>query len=326
MINLVHLEKQNIENFKSQLEGFISKVEYGRFLKETKFEKSYFAKKEAETIIDYALKNYVFIAVNEQSQICGFIGFHFSQWDTDIFDKQFVIIKHFVTFEEELYESYNIANDLLEYFESWVISNNYVVAVVKIDSSYSSCIRAIREKNYEFYETIAIQSLDLKNTNKNTFGDIEYRFADEGDLHQLQKIALENTFPRSHFYLDHRFEVSAINKMYSNWIINAFNSDNKILIVEHSKEIAGMFIYNTIEHKDQKISTWIFAAIDKKYRNLGLGNKLFNATTLSCLNDGAIIIDTSLAVQNTISLRIHSKLNFHPVLSMYTFHKWFKDI
>ncbi len=322
-ITLTRLNESNLELYKPKVKEFLYKVKYGRYLKELKFNNDFFKNIETDHFINYSLSSQVIIACDKQKNILGVIGYHYSDWDSRIFNKKVVIIKYFITYENTLYESYDIAKKLLDYFEKWMTEAKNEVVIIKIDTLYSSCIQILREKSYDFYETILIQSLNVLNRNPDDFKYVKYRFAENKDLSRLQIIANDNTFSRSHFYLDRKFEVQNVNNMYSNWINNAIKED-KILIIEHNNEIAGMFIYSVNELNNKRFATWKFAAVDKKYRNLCLGNNLFDSTVHACIKDGVEIIDTSLAIKNTISLRIHSKLQFCPVLSMYTFHKWFK--
>ncbi len=322
-IDLIQLNESNIELFRPKVEEFLLKVKYGRYLKEDKFDNGIFKAFETDNLIDYSLSKQVILATDNQKNIIGIIGFNYSDWDSKIFDKKVIIIKYFITLEYKLYESYNTAIALLEYFEKWMSQSLNEVVILKVDTLYSSCIRALKEKHYDFYETISIQTLNILSKDLNEYNDSNYRFAEEKDLSELKGIALENTFSRSHFYLDQRFEVDNVNKMYSNWINNAINSEDRVLIIEHESKIAGMFIYSVEELNKVRIATWKFAAVDKTFRNMSLGKKLFNCTIQACIKDRVEIIDTSLPIKNTISLRIHSKLQFSPVLSMYTFHKWF---
>jgi hypothetical protein len=322
-IALIKISGSNIENYRHKIKEFLIEVKYGRYMKESTSQKNINHDIEVKKNFEKNPSHQLVVAVGDNDDILGVIGFQLSEWDSKIFKKRVVIIKTFATIEYSLYESYHIAEALIQHFERWVIFNRGEVIIAKIDTTYSSCIRVLSEKNYLHYETNLIQTLDLNEVSlAESLTSDKYRFADENDLDELKRIAGTNTFPLSHFYLDRRFKKKYVDNMYSKWIENSINSDDKILVIEHDSDIAGMFIYHLNEDSDLKHATWKFAAVDKKYRKRNYGNKIFDLAIQSCIKDGAKWIDTSLAIKNTISLRIHSRLNFMPVMSLYTFHKW----
>ncbi len=313
------LNVTNVELLKPLLKQFLIDTKYGRFLKDARFNNAYFQELELKELINYGLSENIQIAFDNQGIIIGLIGYNFSDWDSNIFDNKVVIIRFFITIEVELFSSYHTANNLLMSFEKWMRNYKNDVVIVKIEALLSSCYKVLVDNNYDFYETISIQSLIISNK----VNQSKYRFAEKEDINELRKIALSNTFDKSHFYLDRKFKVSNVDNMYSNWIENAINSDDKIIVIEYNKHIAGMFIFCINNYNNLKIATWEFAAVDKEFRNKGLGKDLFNSAIDACIKEGVSIIDSEFSIKNIKSFVVHSKLNFIPIYSKYTFHKWF---
>lgn len=315
---IVEITLSNFHYYENALTEFLQASKFGRFQKQ-RFD-FFNIQLEVQSLLNYIQSANLLIDINEENKIIGLIGFHHSSWDSNIFNKKVAIIKYFLSYEENLYDSFNSTQNLIDEFHIWSTENLINAVIVKVETDYSSCIKSLNENGYTYYETITLQTKNnLKDINKS----IKYRFANKSDIEPLKTIALDNTFKKSHFYLDSEFEPEAVNNVYSTWIESSLKSRDKILIIESENKIAGMFIYSIEIVNGVIYALWKFAAIEKSFRGKGLGNNLFQGTIHACKNEGAQFIDTSLAVKNTISLKIHSRLGFIPVMSLVTYHKWF---
>jgi len=202
------------------------------------------------------------------------------------------------------------------------------VSIVKLDSQYFLPVKHLQANHYTFYECVTQKTILIDEINFIIPANLNFRFAKNEDKKKLIELASKNTFKKSHFYLDLNFDLENIDKMYSKWIDSALDSEKRVIVIEEENEIAGVFIYsiaNFIQNFDKKIGIWEFAAIDSKFRNKGLGMRLFYSALQACINDGVHVIDTILVEKNIISQRFHDKLGFRLVNTYYTFHRWFKE-
>lgn len=272
------------------------------------------------------LKEEEYLAYNDDNEVTGLIGFHFSEWDTEVFQKRMAFIQYFIVEESKVEIEREIADNLLKKFHDWARDNGIQVVVTKLDTQYFSPVFILQQNGYILYETITYQSLDVNDRNKNIADGINYRYALESDKELLKTVALKNTYKKSHFFLDTGFSPERVELMYARWIENALKSNKKIVIIEDNQQIAGVFIYEIVDHSklmNKKIGVWESAFVESSFRDKGIGLKLFKATVQSCINDGVDLIDSSLVEKNIISQSFHSKLGFRLVDSKYTLHKWF---
>ena len=325
---MIKYEKiSSLNNYKYLLINFFKEVKFGRYLSDYRLDFTSSVKYEIKNIIEYAKNGNLCFAIDSSNEIIGLLGYHFSEWDTGIFNKRVAIIKYLLVKENQLYENISIAEHLLKIFHDWVSENKIDVAITKLETNLFTPIYLLQQMNYMFYECITIQTIDVKTVKNLQINSNNFRYATQDDFDIIREIALKNTFLRSHFFLDPGFIRSNIENMYSKWIETALSSNQKIVVIEHEKNICGLFVYELLdlsEYFGKKFAIWKFAAVDSRFRGKGLGNLLFNATFQSCIENKSDIIDTSLVVKNTYSQSIHNRLGFRLVNSLFTFHKWFK--
>lgn len=309
-----------------RLREFIKTTPFGRFLSDRRigFENS--VDFELMNLKSYSEKGSIILAVNDNGEILGLIGFHFSAWDTDTFFKRMAILQYFLVKEFDVKIEKEIANHLVDIFHQWTKENQIKVVITKLDTQYFTPILILQQNGYILYECITFRSLNVSADIKLLGERIKYRYALESDKEKLKSISLKNTFTKSHFYLDTNFDIERVELMYSRWIENALNSKQKIVIIEDNNLIAGVFIYDLVNHSstlNKKFGVWKSAFVDSSFRNKGIGLKLFKATLQSCINDGVDIVDSTLVEKNIISQSFHDKLGFRLVNTLYTLHKWF---
>ncbi len=303
----------------------IEKRPFGKMLLDKKNDKTSSIRYECEEILKYSLESileYEYL----NGELVGLIGFHISQYDTLIFKKKTAILKYLIIEEINYASEAKITESLLDKFNVWARENDIEVVIARIDSSFFNSIIVLQNHKYVFYETISYKTLSTAEIDFKNLLQVKFRFAAPGDLETIKKIALKNTFTKSHFYLDPKFPTSSTDLMYSNWIDNSFKSDDRIIVIEENTKIAGAFIYEVIDFGislGSKRAIWKSAFIDQNFRKRGLGKKLFNAALKACQSEGVDRIDSSLVVKNIPSQNLHDSLNFKLVSVSYTFHKWF---
>lgn len=321
---MIKYTRADIYSVEDTIKRLMRRQPFGRFLSDNKIDKLCAINFEWNRFIKFSKEGTIIYAINDSSEVIGLIGFYFSKWDTEVFQKRVAFIQYFIVVENNIEADRGISDELLGKFHKWCEENKIDVVITKLDTQYFSPIFVLQQNKYILYETVTIQSLDVTDNNKNE-ADIIFRFARDSDRVKLKKIALKNTFTKSHFYLDTNFPLDKVEKMYAKWIENALNSRQKIVIVEQCHKIAGVFIYDILDYTsvlNKKIGVWRSAFVDEEFRGKGIGLKLFKATLQSCINDGVDIIDSSLVEKNIISQTFHNKLGFRLINTLYTLHRW----
>jgi GNAT superfamily N-acetyltransferase len=323
---IIKLSESNFSEYQDKIKTFFKLVPFGRFLSDHKLPNQQSIELEYDNMLSYVTANGILHISLKNDVINGIIGFHFSPWDTDIFEKRMAILRYFLVHESNYISDRSIASELLMLFHDWAKEQDIQVAVTKVETKYFNPVLILQENGYIFFETNTYRTVKSQDFIGKVDNNINYRFANNGDKERLKELALKSTFLKSHFYLDKNFDVSNVDKMYAKWISNALESQQKVLVLEEENEIAGVFIYDNIDlekYYGTKFGVWKFAALDSKFRKKGLGLALFNATINACITDGNSIIDTDLVDKNIISQNLHDNLGFKLVNTLYTFHKWF---
>lgn len=313
-------------SWEKEIRQFIISTPFGRFMSDRRIEFKNSVEFELINLKKYTERGNYIIAANEKSEIQGLIGFHFSQWDSDVFLKRVAILQFFLVKEVDVNIDKAIANQLIEQFHNWINENQINVVITKLDTQYFTPILTLQQHGYILFECVTFRSLEINNSLKSIGEGIKFRYAVESDNETLKQISLNNTFSKSHFYLDTNFDTERVELMYAHWIESALKSKQKIVIVEDNNQIAGVFIYDLVDYSsvlNRKIGVWKSAFVDSNFRDKGIGLKLFRVTLQSCINDGVDVVDSSLVEKNIVSQSFHDKLGFRLVNTLYTLHKWF---
>jgi L-amino acid N-acyltransferase YncA len=313
---------------KEKLASFFQNVPFGRYFSDRNYDNTIALDYELNRLEIY-LKNggVCFAFFPNNAIISGLVGFNFSAWDTDVLKKRTAIMRYFLVEEKDSMDDYEIAVVLINEFHAWVKKNEIDVAITKVETIYFKPVVVLQEMGYVFFECNTIKTVDLSQLKYVSNQDVKYRYARKEDFEKLKELTLNNTFKKSHFYLDKKFEVENVNALYAKWIKTALHSEKKIVLIEDENEIVGIFIYDfngNSNHFGFRTATWQSAAVNTLFRNKGLGKRLFEAVIQSCIDQKVEIIDTDLVEKNIASQKIHDKFGFKLVHTTYTFHKWFK--
>ncbi len=311
-------------NLLIEIKDFIKKLSYGRLLGDSKLDKDVAVEIELNKIYNYLTQGHIFLLF-ENNNILGLIGYKNSEWDSDHFGFPVCKLDYFLI-NEDFKDNISVTKKLYSNFDQWRTKNNIKVCFAQIDSSNFIPCEILQKNNFMFYECITQRSKNLNDFDPEIFDQINYRFASKKDSEILENIAKSNTFSKSHFYLDNNFDRNKVDSLYSKWIRKAINNkENKIIIIEENTDIAGFFIYRFFNLMGVKLkfAQLEFVAINKEFRGIGLGKKIFEAVISECYNNNIEIIDSTLVDKNIISQKIHEKYGFNLVNTYYKFHKWF---
>lgn len=323
---MISNDVSNIEDFHNKIEAFISSIKFGRFLTDRNLEFNQSVKYEVSRFLDYSKTGKLLVVFND-SEILGILGYKDSSWDTEHFGFKIVSIDYFLVKENAQHHN-QTAKLLLDELDTENRANSVKLVMAKVDSSYFAPVKSLQLHNFIFFECITARSFYVNNSLAVETETASYRFANLDDTEDIISIAKDNTFNKSHFYLDDNFVKKDIDSLYSKWIETAIKPDSgkKIIVIEEGGEIAGVFIYSIHRYEEfvkDTFGRWEFAAVSKKFRKAGIGRELFQAAFKACIDDGASVIDSTLVDKNIISQHLHEVLNFRISNTYYTFHKWY---
>jgi len=305
---------------------FLSEVRVGRFLCDPRLDRHAAVIHEREALGDYSTNGQLVVEFADGNRINGLIGFHFSQWDTDLFGKRMAIVRYFLVREHALYDHLDTARRLLASFHEWVMQNKIDVVIMRLDANIQTPILLVQQQGYHFFECANYLTLDDLATCRTESMDRSFRYAVAADLTRLQDLAAKHFFRRSHFFLDPRFQSSQAESLYAKWIESAFNDGQRIVVLEEGGRVCGMFLFAVSDFSsrlNRKYAIWKMAVLERGARGRGIGWRLFQNAVQACKELGVDAIDSSYVSQNVASSNIHSRLGFRLISASYTFHRWF---
>lgn len=322
---IVSSKEYSKETLRILLEKFCINANFGILMTDSNIPIDFALRKEILSIMEYINQYTVYLYI-QNTAIVGMIGFRRSDWDSIHFGYNVAKIDYFL-YDQKHTHAQRAVQQLIKQYDDFVIKYDVKLCLSKVYSSSYLITEEFQKDDFSFYECITYRRRYLDTSIVTSSSKFGYRFAKKSDLQMLQNIAAENTFDKSHFYLDRNFKKLEIDYMYQKWVTTALNEANKnIIVVEIESQIAGMFIYS-LGHKDVDrnlcSATLEFLAVSSNFRGKGLGSHLFESVLKACYDDGARIINSSLADKNIISQKIHEKFNFNLVNTSYTFHKWY---
>lgn len=316
----------DLKNYIPLLQEFFDQVRFGRYLTDYKLDSNQSIALEIDNLNNYLKYGQVLMAIQDDLELIGLIGYHLSQWDTELFLKPYAIISYFLVKEPILYQYIEVARKLLGYFHNWTAENKIATVVVKLDTHNYTPILSIQEEHYQYFECDTFLTTDKIPMIPMSCEVLNFRYAEERDYELLRNLVAKQFFRRSHFFLDPKFPVYKVEQLYAKWIDSALDKKQKFVIIEEQGAVCGLFIYDIVdltERFGKRYAVWKLADIDSRVRGKGLGMRLFYATIQSGIDNGVDMIDSSLAVHNVASQNIHIKLCFRLITSVYTFHRWF---
>ena len=95
-----------------------------------------------------------------------------------------------------------------------------------------------------------------------------------------------------------------------NIIEKSINGDNLILVAKDEENIVGFLSAQKGEYKRIKHTGYIVVGIREKYRNNGIGSKLFSELDTWAIENKITILEISLICSNTIAKQFYEKNGF----------------
>lgn len=280
-----------------------------------------------QRLSEYAKNNHTYLAL-KGNEICGLIGFRYSEWDTLHFGFKIGILDYLISSDLGYYEEINIKNRLLSYLDRWCAKYNIKFVSCRIDGDDITGIHSLEHNGFRYIENILQPIIDLDNK-KNKLEEPKYvvRLYNENDIDRILEIAKNSQYQRGHFYADPGFDKNKVDQLYEKWVGESIKKKDDIAIIEFNRNVEGYFIHRFDERLSGilgvRIGRWVGAAISSKVRGMSLGYNLFLGT-LHLMKDKCDFVDSGFATKNFPSMNIHWKIGFKAVYSCTTYHEWYK--
>ncbi len=279
--------------------------------------------------LKHILTNYggLIFAASINGTIAAVLALRKLEWDTNFFNFNCYKIDYLLannTYDENVLSL--AVKQLIDHYFLFAKKNNIKFSYCSIDSSNRIINRALVEKRFMyllawvdgFYKSEKI--IENNTDSENNVGLIK-----ENELEFFKDIAADNYFKEGRFYLDSRFDIKKVDKMYSELISNSYLNKDILLVYRINDRPVGLFICKRIEtfsyFNAMKIAPLRFLIIEPTQRGKGLSYDFF-CKTLNYLKNYSDIVTTGLEIHNIPSLNLHSKLNFTFNYTHNLYHYW----
>jgi hypothetical protein len=310
---------------KNQIRSFLLSANYAKY--------NLYPGLTVDDLCEYSLKlltnsynnGKLFIAQSD-SEIQAIISFKALDWDSQHFGFKCAIIdQHYYNQNIDHGKLALVFNEMISDVIDYANSENVRFISISVNS-WDTFISNILQSYYYKYILTWIDGVFIPSGKlPNIFPDHEIGLIKEEEVAIYQKIAENNYFDGGRFYLDERFDISRVRKMYPELVASSYKNDDIMLSYRISGEPVGLFVCKKIQkfndRNDVRIAPLRFLVISNEIRKRHLGQNLFSGT-LNYLMDISDVITTGLEVHNLASLNLHSKLNFKFNYTHNVFHWW----
>ena len=310
------------------LEALISKYNYGRYCED----RSLPLEQSQRLVIDRlltlitqpGLQSIATYSLSEE--LLGFLLFRLSEWDSEHFGYNVVIIESIITKSLNYEQELEIVDMLIEKFLTWCETSKIRFASTRIPSLNLPVIHGLERWGFHYIENWIFNKFDLSKLNGFIKQPLSLRIARQNDLDCMLDYS-RDAFSTQRFHADAHITSNQANSLYEKWILTAFNDPNQeILVCDIENKPAALMIYyrsDLQQYFGLRFAMWKMALLDPQNRSKGLGTDFFVALMYHHHEEGLDVVDSGLTIRNIASLNLHIKLNFKVINTLVTFHRWF---
>ncbi|CUN15821.1 GNAT family N-acetyltransferase [Turicibacter sanguinis] len=161
--------------------------------------------------------------------------------------------------------------------------------------------------------------MGLSKTQKSEFIHIQNNYAVNEDIVELVKQA----FISSRFYNDATISREKISGVYTHWVKNAFNKEEKYFCVfDQGNGVEGFILFSIA---GQEFVTIELIAVNDKYRKNGIGTQLIRGLYHYCTKHGYSTVNVGTQVENINALNFYIKNELKIMDIRYIYHLWKKE-
>lgn len=154
---------------------------------------------------------------------------------------------------------------------------------------------------------------------KSEFVRIQNNYEANEEIVELVKQA----FTSSRFYNDVAIRREKSSGIYTNWIKNAFNKEEKYFCVfEQEQGIEGFILFSIA---NQGVVTIELIAVNDRCRKSGIGTRLINGLYHYCVEHRYETVNVGTQVENINALNFYTKNELRIKDIRYIYHLWNKE-
>lgn len=315
------IEKPNNSSIISEIEAVLEGYRYSHYRFYPSKNESGWKKLFLDSIRrDWEKKDYIFIysRVGNYPQL---LGFRINLWDEKTLGIKVATSQYiFSPDEADGVILKQIFIKQIKLLRKWGVKS----IIFRCNGDHLVVIHTIGELGFQYYETIIWPIASLEQVNESNLSNVRLIKEDEYEL--VAKIASKHQYKRGHFYCDNRYNIQAIDKLYSNWVLNSRQNGAYVAIVEFEGQVAGYFVFKMDKilqsYLGYSFGRFSSLALSNEFRGYGLGRDLFTGTMKLIKNFGGDYVDSGYATKNHLSAKLHAMNSFYSNYEEVTFHYW----
>jgi ribosomal protein S18 acetylase RimI-like enzyme len=205
------------------------------------------------------------------------------------------------------------------------MTNGVKLLIARCLTSDLETAQALEREGFFLTDVLVYYSRDLLKTPiPEDICDVKVRPFIPGDEKAI-KIIAERAFQgyMGHYHADPRLDRKKCDEVYVSWAERSClyrEVADQVFVAVDGEKILG---FNAVRMKNHEESEWILVGVDPSAQRRGIYRSLLINAMLWSLSKGAKCMIASTQVQNIAAQKVWVRLGFEPLLSYYTFHKWF---
>lgn len=311
------------------LESLIEQYKYGRYCEDRNLPieaSRRFMLHHVQRYVSNDDSNYV-TAFSSSGQIMGVLLFKLSQWDTEHFGYNVVVIDSVIVRDLVHDHKLEIVNALLEQFYVWCQATDVHFVSAKVSALDLPAIHSFERCGFRYIESWIYNKYDLNSVDEIGKTPCEVRLALPDDCSVMLDYS-KGAFITQRFHADPNIVPEKADSLYKKWILTAFSDPNqRILVLDvENRPVAFMIYYKNDlrQYFSLQFAMWKMLIVDPAGRGRGLGTDFLIALMHYHRRECLDVVDSGLSMRNLGSLNLHFKLNFKVISTLVVLHKWLK--
>ena len=312
---------------KAELESLIHQYSYGRYCEDRSLSLEQSRRFLFDQLWQFSTRTEArsIVAYSPSGELLGVLFYRLSQWDTEHFGWNVVVIEAIITGVLGYKQELEVADALVQKFLVACEALSVRFISVRVPSLNLPVTHSLERRGFCYIETCICNKYDLRRVNEFSKSPYRLRLIRQDDYPLMVRYS-RGAFASHRFRADSHIDMDKADALYEKWIRTAFNDPNQeILVLDVDGRPAAFMIYYRSDLRQYfglRFAMWKMALLDPQNRNGGLGTNFFITLLHHHQEEGLDVVDSGLSMRNLASLNLHIKLNFRVVSTTLTFHKW----
>jgi len=232
------------------------------------------------------------------------------KWDSEFFKMKIANVN-----------TYRITERMADFIDSWCGDNRVQCLFYLCDCNHAESVRIAEKHGFHFTDIKMCFEMDMDRYGRKAGPADSIRECTKADLPAIMEIAKKSYF-QSRYYYDGHFDPKALEKFYSGWLGNTFNSPRGKVFVAHRDGKPVGYISGETDNKG-RLGRIILVGVDEGYAGSGLGKSLVDAMLDWMHGQRVYTAEVVTQGRNIPAQRLYEKCGFKIVSANIWYHKWF---